>query len=78
MTTFQVIYTAENAGIKIICFVRGKKPHPDVVSLSKQKGIVLLATKDSMFESCGKLYKEGLVGCFDISKKTSVSSSLAE
>ena len=69
LTTPQVVYTAENAGVNVICFVRGKKPDGEIVALAKEKEIILLATQNSMFESCGKLYKKGLVGCFEISKQ---------
>ena len=69
LTTPQVVYTAENSGVNVICFVRGKKPHGEIVDLAKEKDIVLLATKNPMFESCGKLYKNGLIGCSQISKK---------
>ena len=69
LTTPQVVYTAENAGVNVICFVRGKKPREEIVTLAKEKEIILIATKISMFESCGKLYNNGLIGCFEISKK---------
>jgi len=76
LTTLQVIYTAENAGVNVICFVRGKKPPQEIINLAQQKEIILIATKNSMFESCGKLYQEGLKGCFDISKQKSISSDM--
>jgi len=69
LTTPQVVYTAENAGVNVICFVRGKKPCKEIVALAKEKEIILLGTAISMFESCGKLYNKGLIGCFEISKK---------
>ena len=69
LTTPQVIYTAENSGVDVVCFVRGKKPRRETVDLAKEKKIVLLATKNPMFESCGKLYKNGIIGCSEISKQ---------
>jgi len=63
LTTTQVIYTAENAEIDVVCFVRGKKPGREVVNLAKGKDIILIATKHPLFESCGLLYKKGLKGC---------------
>lgn len=69
LTTPQVIYTAENSGVNVVCFVRGKKPRRETVDLAKEKKIVLLATKNPMFESCGKLYKNGLIGCSEISNQ---------
>jgi predicted transcriptional regulator len=62
LTNSQVIRTAEMSDISAICFVRGKKPPEDVVELARNKGIPLLATKLSMYVSCGTLYKEGLPG----------------
>jgi hypothetical protein len=66
LTTVQVIYTAEMADIRAICFVRGKTPHKDTIALAVERGIILLRTKLPMFESCGRLYKNGLKGCSEI------------
>ena len=68
LTTPQVVYTAENAGVNVICFVRGKKPRQEIIDLASEKGIVLLASKNGMFESCGKLYNNGIIGCFETSQ----------
>ena len=68
LTTPQVIYTAENAGVNVICYVRGKQPLEEVIDLAREKDIILLATRFSMFESCGRLYDKGLIGCFEASK----------
>lgn len=66
LTNIQVIYTASTAGIKAICFVRGKYPPEVTVELAKKKNIALMTTKLPMFESCGRLYGEGLIGCSEI------------
>ena len=63
LTTPQVVYTAEMADIKIICFVRGKTPQAETVRLAEGKNIVLLHTNLPMFESCGRLYNRGFHGC---------------
>jgi hypothetical protein len=63
LTTIQVVYTAEMSGIKAICFVRGKVPPEETKRLAESKEIVLLSTDLPMFESCGKLYHEGIKGC---------------
>lgn len=63
LTNIQVIRTAEMADIKVICFVRGKKPDEETVDLAKNKDFALLMTHLPMFESCGRLYKNGLIGC---------------
>ena len=68
LTNPQVIRTAEMADIKAVCFVRGKKPDRETVELAKSKNIPLLSTDLPMFEACGKLYKEGLVGCSEINE----------
>jgi hypothetical protein len=63
LTNIQVIYTASTAGIKAICFVRDKKPPEETIELAKKKNIALMTTKLPMFESCGRLYGDGLSGC---------------
>lgn len=76
LTTPQVVYTAENAEVNVICFVRGKKPQKETVTLAKEKGIILLAAKNGMFESCGKLYEKGLTGCFETNKQQLLGSNM--
>lgn len=66
LTTAQVIYTAENSEVYVVCFVRGKKPGREIIDLAKGKKIVLIATKHNLFESCGLLYNHGLKGCSEI------------
>jgi len=63
LTNPQVVRTAEMADIAAICFVRGKKPDEETIRLAKSKGLPLLVTHLPMFESCGQLYKNGLIGC---------------
>ncbi|HIE39234.1 MAG TPA: hypothetical protein EYH30_10295 [Anaerolineales bacterium] len=63
LTNPQVVRTAEMAGIKAIVFVRGKVPPPETVALAEEKGIPLLASKYTMFETCGRLYQAGLPSC---------------
>ena len=63
LTNVQVVRTAEMAEVSIICFVRGKKPQRKTMELAMEEEIPLLVTRFSMFESCGRLYKEGLLGC---------------
>ena len=62
LITNQVIYTCEMAQRNAIVFVRGKVPSDEVISLAKEKGFVVLATKYPLFESCGMLYEAGLLG----------------
>jgi predicted transcriptional regulator len=63
LTNEQVVRTAEMANVKAICFVRGKRPTRETLELAGNKGLPVLATELPMFESCGRLYKEGLAGC---------------
>ncbi len=62
LINLQVIRTAEMMDIKAIIFVRGKLPLDGMVELAKDKNIVLMSTKDTMFVSSGKLYNAGLKG----------------
>lgn len=60
LTNPQVVRTAEMAGTAAIVFVRGKIPPPETVALAAQKGIPLLASRYTMFETCGRLFQAGL------------------
>lgn len=62
LTNQQVVRTAEMADIVAICFVRGKRPDEETVRMAKGQGLPLLRTTLPMFESCGRLYKQGLIG----------------
>ena len=68
LTNPQVVRTAEMADLQAICFVRGKKPGRDTIEIAEAKDIPLLATSLPMFESCGRLYREGLPGCSEYAK----------
>ena len=58
----QVVRTAEMMDMRCVVFVRSKQPTPDIVALAEESGIVLLATPKRMYEACGILYSNGLVG----------------
>ena len=58
----QVVRTAEMMDMRCIVFVRSKQPTPEIVELAQESGIVLLATPKRMYEACGLLYSNGLVG----------------
>ncbi|PKO20660.1 MAG: hypothetical protein CVU38_18900 [Chloroflexi bacterium HGW-Chloroflexi-1] len=60
LTNPQVVRTAEMAGVVAIIFVRSKLPPPETIALAEEKGIPLLASRHTMFETCGRLYKAGL------------------
>ena len=63
LTNPQVVRTAEMAGIRAIVFVRGKIPPPETIALAEEKDIPLLASKFTMFETCGRIYQSGLPSC---------------
>ena len=63
LTNPQVVRTAEMAGIVAIVFVRGKLPPPETVALAEEKGIPLLASVHTMYETCGRLYRTDLPSC---------------
>ena len=58
----QVVRTAEMMDMFCIVFVRSKKPTPEMIQLARESGIVLMATERRMYEACGILYQNGLVG----------------
>ena len=68
LTNPQVVRTAEMADLAAICFVRGKKPGTETVEMAKSKDIPLLTTHLLLFESCGRLHREGLSGCSEYKK----------
>ena len=58
----QVVRTAEMMDMHCIVFFRGKQPDENIVDLARDRDIVLLSTKQTMFASCGMLYEKGLRG----------------
>lgn len=58
----QVIRTAEMMDMICIVLVRNKLPTPEMVELAKESGIVLMTTNKRMYDACGILYSNGLIG----------------
>ncbi|NQS99205.1 MAG: hypothetical protein HQ591_12195 [candidate division Zixibacteria bacterium] len=58
----QAIRTAEMSDVGVVCFVRGKQPSEELIALARENEITLLTTSLPMFDACGKLYTNGLVG----------------
>ncbi len=58
----QVIRTAEMMDMNCIVFVRSKVPTAEMIELAKESGIVLLTTSKRLYEACGILYSNGLIG----------------
>jgi len=58
----QVIRTAEMMDMMCIVFVRSKKPSEEMIELARESGIALMTTERRMYDACGILYTNGLVG----------------
>ena len=58
----QVIRTAEMMDMVCIVFVRSKSPNEEMIELAKESGIVLMRTDKRLYDACGTLYINGLVG----------------
>ena len=58
----QVIRTAEMMDMVCIVFVRSKQPTSEMIELARESGMVVLTTDMRLYEACGKLYVNGLVG----------------
>ena len=58
----QVIRTAVMMDMVCIVFVRSKAPTEEMLNLAKESGIVILSTNKRLYEACGLLYSNGLVG----------------
>ena len=56
----QAIRTAEMLDMDFIVFARGKRLADDVVDLAEEAGINIVGTEYSMYETCGRLFAEGL------------------
>ena len=58
----QVIRTAVMMDMICIVFVRSKKPTEEMIELARESGIVIVTTDKPLYEACGLLYSEGLIG----------------
>ena len=58
----QVIRTAEMLDIVCIIFVRRKHPDETILSMAKERELIVMETGHRMFSTCGMLYKAGLGG----------------
>ena len=58
----QVIRTAEMMDMRCIVFVRSKRPTEEMIARAKESDVVILCTQKRMYEACGILYSNGLVG----------------
>ncbi len=60
LTSVQSVHTADVADLAAILFVGDKRPEPGIVEVARARGIPLLSTRRSMFETCGLLFEEHL------------------
>lgn len=58
----QVIRTAEMMDMVCIVFVRSKRPTEAMISMAEDDGIVMMASDKRMYDACGTLYVNGLIG----------------
>lgn len=65
LTNSQIVRTSNILDIAAIIIVRGKHPLPETIKLAEELKIPLLATKFILFETAGRLYKKGIVGCVE-------------
>jgi predicted transcriptional regulator len=59
----QVIRVADILNVIAIIFVRGKRPQQAVIDYAQRLEIPVIATRKTMFETCGLLYENGVRPC---------------
>ena len=64
----QVIRTALMMDMVCIVFVRSKVPSDEMLALAKENGIVMMSTNKTLYNTCGLLYSNGLVGTSEVTK----------
>ena len=64
----QVIRTALMLDMVCIIFVRSKAPNEEMLALARENGIVMMSTEKTLYNTCGILYSNGLVGIKEVSK----------
>ncbi len=73
LTNPQIVRTSDVLDIAAIIIVRGKRPLPETVRLAEEMKIPILGTRYILFETAGRLYAKGIVGCLE--KVTNMSES---
>ena len=58
----QVVRTAEMMDMICIVFVRSKAPTKEMLELAEDNGMVVMKCNKRLYEACGLLYSNGLVG----------------
>ena len=65
LTNPQIVRTSDVLDIAAIIVVRGKRPLPETVQLAEELRIPILSTRYILFETAGRLYAKGIVGCVE-------------
>jgi predicted transcriptional regulator len=65
LTNPAIVRTADVLDIVGIVLVRGKRPLPETIRLAEELQIPILLTKYILYESVGRLYANGIVGCVE-------------
>ena len=74
LTNPQIVRTSDVLDIAAIIIVRGKRPLPETLQLAEELRIPILSTKFILFETAGRLYAKGIVGCLEkVSEKRDFS-----
>ncbi len=63
LTNPQIVRIASIVDNSAILIVRGKIPPAETIALAEELEIPLLSTKYILFETSGRLYASGIVGC---------------
>lgn len=63
LTNPQVVRTASILDTAAIIIVRGKTPPEETLKLARELDIPILLTRYILFETSGRLYANGIVGC---------------
>ena len=63
LTNPQVVRTASILDTAAIIIVRGKTPPEETLKLAEELDIPILLTRYILFETSGRLYANGIVGC---------------
>ncbi len=68
ITNAQSVRTAFALDIAAIVVCRGKTPLPEAVEMGRELGIPILGTRQIMFETCGRLFQKGMIGCVHVAE----------
>ncbi len=53
----QLVRVAELMEVPGICLVNGAEPAPELAAAAGRNGTVIMASRDGLFETCGKLFR---------------------